>query len=114
MAMKTRAAVTVGPRKVEMREIPVPETNEDTGLVRIELTGVCGVDWPAFNGSRPDRFKVPLIQGHEIVGRIERIGRKAAQRWDVKDGDRVVSRNTPRAATASIACRATTTCAVAK
>ena len=77
MAMKTRAAVTVGPRKVEMREIPVPETNEDTGLVRIELTGVCGVDWPAFNGSRPDRFKVPLIQGHEIVGRIERIGRKA-------------------------------------
>ena len=90
MAMKTRAAVTVGPRKVEMREIPVPETNEDTGLVRIELTGVCGVDWPAFNGSRPDRFKVPLIQGHEIVGRIERIGRKAAQRWGVKDDDRVV------------------------
>src|SRR6478736_1028283 len=41
MAMKTRAAVTVGPRKVEMREIPVPETNEDTGLVRIELTGDC-------------------------------------------------------------------------
>jgi 2-desacetyl-2-hydroxyethyl bacteriochlorophyllide A dehydrogenase len=90
MAMKTRAAVTVGPRKVEMREIPVPETNEDTGLVRIELTGVCGVDWPAFNGSRPDRFKVPFIQGHEIVGRIERIGAKAAKRWGVKDGDRVV------------------------
>ena len=60
-----------------MREIPVPETNEDTGLVRIELTGVCGVDWPAFNGSRPDRFKPPIIQGHEIVGRIERIGAKA-------------------------------------
>jgi len=33
---------------------------------------------------------VPFIQGHEIVGRIERIGRKAAQRWGVKDGDRVV------------------------
>jgi threonine dehydrogenase-like Zn-dependent dehydrogenase len=90
MAMKTRAAVTVGPRKVEMREIPVPETNEDTGLVRIELTGVCGVDWPAFNGSRPDRFVVPFIQGHEIVGRIERIGAKAAKRWNVQDGDRVV------------------------
>jgi threonine dehydrogenase-like Zn-dependent dehydrogenase len=90
MAMKTRAAVVTGPRKIEMREIPVPETDENSGLVRIELTGVCGVDWPAFNGSRLDRFKPPLILGHEIVGRIERIGAKAARRWNVKEGDRVV------------------------
>jgi threonine dehydrogenase-like Zn-dependent dehydrogenase len=90
MAMKTRAAVLTAPRKIEMREIPVPEINEDTGTVRIELTGVCGVDWPAFNGSRLDRFRPPIILGHEIVGRIERIGAKAARRWNVREGDRVV------------------------
>jgi threonine dehydrogenase-like Zn-dependent dehydrogenase len=90
MAMKTRAAVVTGPRKIEMRELPVPETDENSGLVRIELTGVCGVDWPAFNGSRLDRFKPPIILGHEIVGRIERIGAKAARRWNVKEGDRIV------------------------
>ena len=90
MAMKTRAAVLTAPRKIEMRELPVPDINEDTGIVRIELTGVCGVDWPAFTGVRRDRFKIPLILGHEIVGRIEKIGAAAARRWNVREGDRIV------------------------
>lgn len=90
MAMKTRAAVLTGPRTIEMQEVAVPEVNEDTGTIRIELTGVCGADWPAFTGVRPDRFVTPMILGHEIVGRIEKIGAKAAQRWNVQEGDRVV------------------------
>ena len=88
--MKTRAAVVTGPRQVEMRELPVPEIDENSGLVHVETTGVCGVDWPAFNGSWMERFKPPIILGHEIVGRIARIGAKAAERWNVKEGDRVV------------------------
>jgi alcohol dehydrogenase len=32
----------------------------------------------------------PIIPGHEIQGWIERIGPEAAQRWRVKEGDRVV------------------------
>jgi threonine dehydrogenase-like Zn-dependent dehydrogenase len=90
MAMKTRAAVLTGPRQIEMRELPVPEIDENSGLLRVEVTGVCGVDWPAYKGARLDRFKPPIVLGHEIVGRIERIGAKAAQRWDVQEGDRVV------------------------
>jgi threonine dehydrogenase-like Zn-dependent dehydrogenase len=90
MAMKTRAAVLTAPRKIEMRELPVPDITSETGIVRIELTGVCGVDWPAFTGARPERFKMPLILGHEIVGRIEKIGAQAARRWDVQEGDRIV------------------------
>lgn len=88
--MKTRAAVVTGPRRIEMRELPVPDTDENSGLLRVELTGVCGVDWPAFNGSRAERFKTPIILGHEIVGRVERIGTKAAKRWNVQPGERVV------------------------
>jgi threonine dehydrogenase-like Zn-dependent dehydrogenase len=90
MSLTTKAAVLTAPRTLEMRELPVPEINENTGLLRIEITGVCGVDWPAFTGERPDRFKLPLILGHEIVGRIVKIGAKAAQRWKVTEGDRVV------------------------
>ena len=73
--MKTKAAVVTGARTIEMRELPVPETDEDSGLLRVELTGVCGVDWPAFNGSRPERFKTPIILGHEIVGRVGKSAR---------------------------------------
>ena len=35
-------------------------------------------------------FKPPLILGHEIVGRIARIGDAAARRWGVREGDRVI------------------------
>jgi threonine dehydrogenase-like Zn-dependent dehydrogenase len=88
--LKSKAAVVVGPRQIEIQELPVPEIGEDAGLVRVEVTGVCGVDWPAYNGSWLERFRPPLILGHEIVGRIEKIGKRAAQRWNVCEGDRVV------------------------
>ena len=90
MAMKTRAAVLTGPRHIELQELAVPEIDENSGLVRVEATGVCGVDWPAYKGARLDRFNPPIILGHEIVGRIARIGAKAAARWNVKEGDRIV------------------------
>lgn len=89
MALTTQAAVLTGPRKIELRELPVPEIREDNAVLRVEVTGVCGVDWPAYTQSRPDRFPVPIILGHEIVGRIERIGREAARKWGVAEGDRV-------------------------
>src|SRR3954469_17597831 len=90
MTTKTRAALLVGPRQIEMREFAIPPIGEDEGLLRVETTGVCGVDWPAYTGKRPDRFRPPMILGHEIVGRIARIGKKVAARWGVQEGDRVV------------------------
>jgi len=90
MPSKTKAAVLTAPRQIELRELPIPETDDQSGLLRIEVTGVCGVDWPAYTGDRADRFKLPLILGHEIVGRVERIGAQAAFRWGIAEGDRVV------------------------
>lgn len=89
MALKTQAAVLTGPRSIDLREMAVPEIRDDNAVLRVEVTGVCGVDWPAYTQTRPDRFPVPIILGHEIVGRIERIGQEAAQKWGVKEGDRV-------------------------
>src|SRR6201996_6341838 len=90
LAMKTKAALLVAPRKIELREFPIPDIGEDEGLLQVEATGVCGVDWPAYTGRRLDRFKPPIILGHEIVGRIVKLGAKAAKRWNVREGDRVV------------------------
>ena len=89
MALTTKAAVLTGPRKIELRELTVPEIRADNAILRVEVTGVCGVDWPAYTQSRADRFPVPIILGHEIVGRIEHIGRDAERKWGVKAGDRV-------------------------
>jgi threonine dehydrogenase-like Zn-dependent dehydrogenase len=89
MPLTTRAAVLTAPRTIELRELPVPEIDDETATLKVEVTGVCGVDWPAYTQSRPDRFPVPIILGHEIVGRIHRIGGKMAALWGVKEGDRV-------------------------
>jgi threonine dehydrogenase-like Zn-dependent dehydrogenase len=90
MSRTTKAAVLTGARKMELRELSVPDITDDAGLLRVEITGVCGVDWPAYTQVRGDRFIPPLILGHEIVGRIEKLGAAAAQKWGVQEGDRVV------------------------
>lgn len=87
---KTLAAVLVAPRKIELREFALPEIDEDSGLARIEITGVCGADWPIYTGDLAFYAAPPLIPGHEIVARIEKIGGRAAKRWGVAEGDRIV------------------------
>ncbi len=81
------AAVATDIRRTETREFPQPEVAADAGLLRIEITGVCGSDWPYYLNY--PKSKGPLILGHESVGRIDRLGATAARRFGLKEGDRV-------------------------
>lgn len=90
MVDKTLAAVLVAPRKFELRELPLPEIDADFGIAKVEITGVCGADWPIYTGALAFYAAPPLIPGHEIVARIAKIGARAAQRWGVREGDRIV------------------------
>jgi len=83
----TRAIVQTAPRTLEMRELPIPETDDDSALLRVEACGICGSDVEQYTGTIPVRL--PLIPGHEPLGIIERIGDRAARRWGVNAGDRV-------------------------
>lgn len=84
---KTLAMVLTAPRKLEAREIPIPEIGDDSALLRIEACGICGTDYEQFEGTL--RARIPLIPGHEPLGMIEKIGATAARRWGVDVGDRV-------------------------
>ena len=90
MADKTIAALLTEPRKIELREFALPDIGPDAGLAKIEITGVCGADWPIYTGHLAHYAPPPLIPGHEIVARIAKIGAAAARRWGVKEGDRIV------------------------
>ena len=87
MTRTSRAVVQTATRTLEMRELPLPEIGPDEGLVRMEACGICGTDYEQYQGGLPVRL--PVIPGHEPVGRIAEIGANAAKRWDVRVGDRV-------------------------
>lgn len=89
MSAKSTAAVLLGPRQLEIRELPLPQIKEDDGLLRVEAAGVCGSDVAAYRGHAPF-YELPCVLGHELVGRIEQIGAAAAERWGVEEGDRIV------------------------
>ncbi|HXI16866.1 MAG TPA: zinc-binding alcohol dehydrogenase family protein [Chloroflexota bacterium] len=81
-----RAAVTVGPRRVEVREVPDPVPAPDETLIRIETAGICGSDLHLFDGSNP-YANYPRTQGHEFSGRVVAFG--GAYDGPIKVGDRV-------------------------
>ena len=84
---KTRTIVQTGPRQLERRDLPIPEIDDESALLRIEACGICGSDVEQYTGTIPVRL--PLIPGHEPLGTIEKIGDRAAKRWGVNVGDRV-------------------------
>ncbi|MFP8875154.1 MAG: zinc-binding dehydrogenase [Myxococcota bacterium] len=83
----TLAMVQTAPRTLEPRDLPIPEIDADSALLRIEACGICGSDYEQFEGVL--RTPMPVIPGHEPLGIIERIGDAAAERWGVDVGDRV-------------------------
>jgi propanol-preferring alcohol dehydrogenase len=65
--------------------LPDPSPGEGEVLVRVEACAVCRTDLHVIDGELPGP-KLPLIPGHEIVGRVVRAGTNA-RRFAV--GDRV-------------------------
>ncbi|MFW8595484.1 zinc-dependent alcohol dehydrogenase family protein [Cribrihabitans neustonicus] len=56
-----------------LRDIPVPKPGPGQILIRVEACGVCRTDLHVADGELP-RPKLPLVPGHEIVGRVAALG----------------------------------------
>ena len=81
---RCRGATLVAPNKLEIRDYPVPEIPSDGGLLAVERAGICGTDVKYFHG-RLD-LPLPIILGHEILGRVVKLGRAVFyRRKDVED-----------------------------
>jgi alcohol dehydrogenase, propanol-preferring len=69
-----RAMVLHRPReRLMMEERPDPEPGPGQVRVRVEACGVCRTDLHVVDGELPDP-KLPIVPGHEIVGRVEAAG----------------------------------------
>ena len=60
-------------RPLELRDVPKPKPGKGQLLVRVSTCAVCRTDLHVVDGELPDP-KLPLILGHQIVGRVEEIG----------------------------------------
>lgn len=96
MAETSFASVNVGPGQFEVREFPIPdEIPDDAALLKIEACGICGSDLSGLvgrhgGGEGGDVFaRGDHIMGHENLGIIAKLGKKAAEKWKVKEGDRI-------------------------
>jgi len=80
--LKKQAAVETAP--LELTELPVPEPGDGEILVKISACGVCHTELDEIEGRLMPRL--PVIPGHEIVGRVAATGRGASK---YRAGDRV-------------------------
>jgi L-iditol 2-dehydrogenase len=89
--MTSTTAFLMGPERLELREIPVPEPGEGELLLRIGAATTCGTDLKVFQrGGHPRMLRAPTPFGHEMAGTITAVG-AGVDRW--KTGDRVVVAN---------------------
>ncbi len=88
---RANTAFLMGPERLELREIPVPEPGEGEMLLRIGAATTCGTDLKAFQrGGHPRMLKAPTPFGHEMAGTITAVG-PGVEGW--RTGDRVVVAN---------------------
>jgi len=78
-------AMTAPGRSLELREFPRPSPGPRDVLVEVGACGVCRTDLHILDGDLPAP-RLPLVPGHEIVGRIVERG---AEVRDLAVGERV-------------------------
>jgi len=89
----SRSWVMMGPNQLEIKELTVPDIADDCILLKVEACGICGTDkHVCTNVSSKAPF--PFVAGHEIIGRIDKIGKRASDSMNfiggsLKEGDRV-------------------------
>lgn len=74
--MKAMVLRAIG-QPLEFEERPDPVPNDAEILVRVEACAICRTDLHVVMGELPDP-RLPLVPGHEIVGIVERTGRKVS------------------------------------
>ncbi len=87
-----KVAMLTAPKKIEVKEFPVPALEDNDILVKVEGCGVCGTDVHEWRG---DPFGIiPVTLGHEGTGEIVALGKNIkcdTAGNPIKVGDKIVT-----------------------
>lgn len=68
-----RAIQITAPKEIKIVKVETPYPGPSEVLVKIKYVGFCGSDLSSFLGKNP-MVKYPVIPGHEVAGRIQKVG----------------------------------------
>lgn len=86
---KAKAAVFVGANKpFEIKEYSLTTPEAGMAAVKITASGICGTDVHFMNGRLGT--DVPVVLGHEFIGKVEAINDADAKEYDIHEGDTVI------------------------
>jgi len=71
--LRMKAAVLEQLEKIALKEVPVPEVDADSILMKVEAVGICGSDIRIYHHGN-SRVQLPQILGHEAAGRVVAVG----------------------------------------
>lgn len=80
-------------RPVELQEVDILDPEPGAIIAKVEAATICGTDVHILHGQLKQFSRTPLVMGHEIVGRIVKLGKgrnKDAADQPIKEGDRIV------------------------
>ncbi len=82
--MKAVVKYAIGPKKVELRDIPEPSVERGQVKVKVEYVGICATDLHIYH----DHYHhvPPVVLGHEFSGTVVEIGEGVSR---LKTGDEV-------------------------
>ena len=68
-------AVLLGPERIEIQQVPVPQPAPGEFLLSVEAATTCGTDVKVYRrGGHPRMLRVPTLFGHEMAGRVAAVG----------------------------------------
>ncbi len=87
MQKKMKAALFYGKEDIRVESIDVPQTGDGEILLKVGACGICGSDARSYFKGVEERYKIPVIFGHEVVAEVHKIGSRVK---GYKVADRVV------------------------
>lgn len=79
-----KTLVFTGKRQIELREYPIPDVTDDKVLVKVDACAICTWEQRVYTGVK--KVEYPFIGGHEMVGKIIKMGKNIDQRqWKIGD-----------------------------
>jgi L-iditol 2-dehydrogenase len=84
-----KAVVVESPGKLSLKNIAIPEIDDYSALVRMEIVAICNAtDRKIISGTLPGGVSFPTTLGHEGIGTVVKVGEKVKS---YKVGDRVLN-----------------------